>query len=268
MRDGTFRDAAAQTRPAAATRTTPRSPPPTSTRTATPTSSSPAPAGRRASRSATDKEHFVTREGRRHRRARPPRSSSTTTTTGCSICSSSTPSGSQLYPQRRRQLDRRDRARQARCADRRRSFRWRSGDIDGDGDTDIVARLASRRACACGATRAASRRPSLRAALAARVSNRSAARREESKSEPAACAALRELALTTPAVAPADVSFGLGTRASGRRRARAVAVGHPADARSTIASRTTAPHDASTSSIGSRRPVRSLHLERQRGSSS
>ena len=84
------------------------------------------------------------------------------------------------------------------------------GDIDGDGDTDIIGRLASGRV-SVWRNEGASRRPSLRAALTARISNRSAAgARVEIRA--GSLRGLRELALTTPAFAPADVSFGLGSR--------------------------------------------------------
>jgi len=84
------------------------------------------------------------------------------------------------------------------------------GDIDGDGGTDIVARLATGRV-AVWRNEGASRRPSLRALLSARVSNRSGAgARIEIRA--GSLRGLRELALTTPAFAPADVAFGLGTR--------------------------------------------------------
>jgi tetratricopeptide (TPR) repeat protein len=85
------------------------------------------------------------------------------------------------------------------------------GDIDGDGDDDLVVRDTS------GAVRAwkngGGRNPSLRVDLSARVSNRSAT---GAKIELRA-GSLRQMIETsssTPAVAPADVLFGLGARRS------------------------------------------------------
>ena len=86
------------------------------------------------------------------------------------------------------------------------------GDIDGDGDTDGIARLAD------GRTRGwrnegGSSHASLRIVLAPRVSNKSAAgARVEIRA--GSLRGLREYALTTPAMAPADVLFGLGARSA------------------------------------------------------
>ena len=86
------------------------------------------------------------------------------------------------------------------------------GDIDGDGDTDGIARLAD------GRTRGwrnegGSARAALRIALVPRVSNKSAAgARVEIKA--GSLRGTREYALTTPAIAPADVLFGLGARST------------------------------------------------------
>ena len=85
MRDGSFRDAAAEARlpPAAPT---PASPPATSTRTATPTSSSARSDGPGTLAMSDGSGRFVIDAGAgSDRRARWPRSSSTTTTTACSI---------------------------------------------------------------------------------------------------------------------------------------------------------------------------------------
>ena len=85
------------------------------------------------------------------------------------------------------------------------------GDIDGDGDIDVVALLASGRV-RVWTNAGGNRRPSLRVRLMSRVSNRSAL---GAKVEMAA-GSLRqkiETSATTPAVAPADIVFGLGGRA-------------------------------------------------------
>jgi cytochrome c-type biogenesis protein CcmH/NrfG len=84
-----------------------------------------------------------------------------------------------------------------------------AGDLDGDGDTDLLARLAS------GALRVwrneGGRNASLRVTLAGRVSNRSGV---GSKLEMRAGALKQKLetSAATPAVVPADVTFGLGPR--------------------------------------------------------
>jgi cytochrome c-type biogenesis protein CcmH/NrfG len=85
-----------------------------------------------------------------------------------------------------------------------------AGDLDEDGDEDLVVRLAS------GLVRAwrnegGSRHNSLRVRLGARVSNRDAAGAKVDLR----AGSLRqriETYVTTPAVSPADVVFGLGTR--------------------------------------------------------
>jgi hypothetical protein len=87
-----------------------------------------------------------------------------------------------------------------------------SGDLDNDGDTDAIARLAD------GGTRVwrnegGNKHASLRISLAPRISNRSGAgARVEIRA--GSLRGLREYALTTPAIAPSDVSFGLGTRST------------------------------------------------------
>ena len=84
------------------------------------------------------------------------------------------------------------------------------GDLDGDGDEDVVVRLASGR-LRVWRNDGGSRHKSLRVTLAARVSNRSSL---GSKVELAA-GSLRqkiETSSATPAVAPADILFGLGAR--------------------------------------------------------
>jgi Tfp pilus assembly protein PilF len=87
-----------------------------------------------------------------------------------------------------------------------------SGDLDNDGDTDAIARLAD------GGTRVwrnegGNKHASLRISLAPRVSNRSGAgARVEMRA--GSLRGLREYALTTPAIAPSDVAFGLGTRST------------------------------------------------------
>ena len=70
--------------------------------------------------------------------------------------------------------------------------------------------------------------PSLRVALVRARQQPQRRRARRWRSAPAACASSVETRLTTPAVAPADVVFGLGRAQHGRRRARAVAVRHPA----------------------------------------
>jgi Tfp pilus assembly protein PilF len=84
------------------------------------------------------------------------------------------------------------------------------GDLDGDGDDDLVVRME------LGKIRVlrndgGSRHPALRVALAARVSNRSAL---GAKVEMAAGSLRQKLEVSsaTPAVAPADLVFGLGSR--------------------------------------------------------
>ncbi len=84
------------------------------------------------------------------------------------------------------------------------------GDIDGDGDTDIVARLADGR-LRVWRNDGGSRHPAVRVTLAARVSNRSGA---GAKVE-ARAGSLRQMLETSaaiPAVGPADLTFGLGSR--------------------------------------------------------
>jgi cytochrome c-type biogenesis protein CcmH/NrfG len=84
-----------------------------------------------------------------------------------------------------------------------------SGDLDGDGDVDVVVRGAS--GIAVWRNDAASRSPALRVQLSARVSNRSAA---GAKIEMRA-GSLRqrvELYAATPAPAPADALFAFGDR--------------------------------------------------------
>ena len=87
------------------------------------------------------------------------------------------------------------------------------GDLDGDGDIDAI--VAARRAasCAAGATTAAA------ATLAARASARprqqpQRRRRRRSSCARAACGSGIETSAATPAVAPADIVFGLGPRAA------------------------------------------------------
>ena len=84
------------------------------------------------------------------------------------------------------------------------------GDLDGDGDTDAVVRLASGRV-RVWRNDGGSARASLRVRLAARVSNRSAI---GSKVELRAGSLLHkiETSSATPAVGPSDVLFGLGPR--------------------------------------------------------
>ena len=84
------------------------------------------------------------------------------------------------------------------------------GDLDGDGDADAIVRLASGRMRAWR-NDGGSRHSSLRVTLVSRVSNRSGL---GAKVELAA-GSLRqkiETSSTTPAIAPADVVFGLGSR--------------------------------------------------------
>ena len=85
-----------------------------------------------------------------------------------------------------------------------------AGDIDGDGDTDVIVRLDG------GAARiwrndGGNRQHSLRVTLTSRVTNRSAL---GTKIEMRAGALRQKLerSSTTPAVAPADLLFGLGAR--------------------------------------------------------
>jgi tetratricopeptide (TPR) repeat protein len=84
------------------------------------------------------------------------------------------------------------------------------GDLDGDGDSDAVVRLSD------GALRiwkndGGNRNPSLRVRLAPRVSNRSAV---GTKVEIRAGSLRQQLetSSSTPAAAPADIAFGLGSR--------------------------------------------------------
>ena len=149
-------------------------------------------------------------KGRRDRRARPPRSCSTTTTTGSSICSSSRrqvrssiATSATAGPTRPRTSS------SMRLSGDVRSLAL--GDIDGDGDTDIVARLASGRVAASGATRV----PRAGRRCARRCPPASATEAQPERGveiRAGSLRGLRELALTTPAFAPADVSFGLGSR--------------------------------------------------------
>ena len=85
------------------------------------------------------------------------------------------------------------------------------GDLDGDGDSDIVVRLASGRV-RVWRNEGGSARASLRVRLAARVSNRSAV---GSKVELRAGSLLHrtETSSATPSVGPSDILFGLGPRA-------------------------------------------------------
>jgi tetratricopeptide (TPR) repeat protein len=86
---------------------------------------------------------------------------------------------------------------------------WAAGDLDGDGDTDLVAKLAS------GDLRVwhndGGRNASVRVALAGRVSNRNGV---GAKLELRAGALKQKLetSAATPALVPADVTFGLGAR--------------------------------------------------------
>ena len=112
-------------------------------------------------------------------------------------------------------LDRRSRAaRRAGGAPARRAFQSMAvGDLDGDGDDRRRRPDVERRAARAGATTAAVATASLRVRLAGRVSNR---RGVGAKVEMRA-GSLRqrlETSAATPAVAPADVVFGLGTRAA------------------------------------------------------
>jgi tetratricopeptide (TPR) repeat protein len=107
-----------------------------------------------------------------------------------------------------------------------------AGDVDGDGDTDLIVRFASGRVRAW--RNDGPPRRSLKVRLTARVSNRSAV----GASVEMRAGSLRqrvETMSTTPPVAPADLVFGLGTR----RTADAVRVLWPAgilQAETTIAS--------------------------------
>ena len=260
MRDGTFQDVAAQTglpRGAGLHRAWRR---PTSTRTATPISFF--GRGRRPRRVRDERRTGPFRgalTARRDRRVRPPRSSSTTTTTGCSICSSSRPAGAEAVPQCRRRMDRRDRARQARCAARQtfRSLALRR--LDGDGDTDIVARLADRRGA-----RVAQRRGQ-------RAGRRCASCWPPASATAAAPGAKIEIRAGQPA-RPARICVGdAGVRAgrpassasgrahSGGRRARAVAVRASCRRETAPSPRQAAGMTHRRSSIASPRPARILY---------
>lgn len=86
------------------------------------------------------------------------------------------------------------------------------GDLDTDGDTDIVVRSAS------GQLRfwkndGGNRQPSLRVRLAARVSNRSAVGAKVEVRAGSLRQAI-EISSASPAVAPADLLFGLGSRSA------------------------------------------------------
>jgi cytochrome c-type biogenesis protein CcmH/NrfG len=86
-----------------------------------------------------------------------------------------------------------------------------AADLDGDGDQDLVLRLASG-SVRVWRTDGAGRHPSVRVRLSARVSNRDAAGAKVDLR----AGSLRqriETYVTTPAVAPADIVFGLGSRA-------------------------------------------------------
>jgi Tfp pilus assembly protein PilF len=90
-------------------------------------------------------------------------------------------------------------------------LRFASGDIDGDGDTDFVARFPAGE-IKVGRNDGGNRNRSLRVQLAGKVSNRSAV---GSKIE-ARAGSLKQKFETysaTPSPAPADVIFGLGKRA-------------------------------------------------------
>src|SRR6185436_11916177 len=91
-------------------------------------------------------------------------------------------------------------------------LRFASGDIDGDGDTDIIARL-SMGEMKVARNDGGNKNHSLRVQLAGKVSNRSAV---GAKIEARAGSLKQKLETfaASPAPAPADAIFGLGKRAS------------------------------------------------------
>jgi tetratricopeptide (TPR) repeat protein len=85
------------------------------------------------------------------------------------------------------------------------------GDVNGDGTTDIVVRTANGQVRGLHGTR--ERNMSLRVSLSARVSNRSAIGAKV-EIRAGSLRQLLETSSSTPAVAPADLVFGLGQRLS------------------------------------------------------
>ncbi len=101
---------------------------------------------------------------------------------------------------------------------------WQSlaiGDVDGDGDDDFVVRESTGRV-RIWRNDGGERNASLHVRLTGRVSNRSGLGAKLDLRAGSLRQTL-ETALASPAVAPADTIFGLGSRSGSRRRARALA---------------------------------------------
>ena len=146
------------------------------------------------------------------------------------------------------------------------------GDLDGDGDSDIVLSRAN------GGLRVfrndgGNRNASLRTALAARVSNRSGVGAKV-EMRAGSLRQMLESSSSSPAVAPADLIFGLGNATGGRRACaccgrqascRPRPTGETAEADRRRRRRAAA---RSPSSIASLRPARICSPGTDRGSSS
>ena len=123
-----------------------------------------------------------------------------------------TTKGTARVAQRRQQLGRRERQGRLGSLEGGVSRSLASGDVDGDGDTDLVARSAAGD-LKIARNEGGSRNSSLRVRLAGKVSNRNGV---GTKLEVRAGSLKQKLETyaASPAPAPADVLFGLGKRAS------------------------------------------------------
>ncbi len=170
--------------------------------------------GGRPGRARDERRQRPVRVEPRARRRPPgrwPRSSSTTTTTACWICWSSRPQAPHLFSNVGNAWVEGQTNGVAPAAAPFQSMAV--GDIDGDGDEDVVVRARRTASCASGGTTAAAR--IVRCTCGWRVESATA----EAWARRSTCAAgsLRqrlESSAATPSVAPADLRFGLGTRAT------------------------------------------------------